>query len=100
LRKVSRELFGDVGHDANRDAQLAKDGSLHSRKLADAVAMTGDVGSHSHCTAKDPNGKPIDVTFRLTDIWRNTNGQWKLIHTHASFPVDMKTGKADMASKM
>ncbi len=56
--------------------------------------------SVQHYTYKDANGKPIDVTFRLTDIWRNTNGQWKIIHQHVSYPIDLKTGKADMASKM
>ncbi len=56
--------------------------------------------SVQHYTYKDANGKAIDVTFRLTDIWRNTNGQWKIIHQHVSYPIDLKTGKADMASKM
>ena len=56
--------------------------------------------SVQHFTAKDQDGKPIESTLRVTDIWRNTNGQWKLIHSHVSYPVDMKTGKAFMASKM
>ena len=56
--------------------------------------------SVQHVTSKDPNGKPFDATFRVTDVWRKANGQWKLIHTHVSVPVDLKTGKADMASKM
>jgi ketosteroid isomerase-like protein len=56
--------------------------------------------SVQHVTGKDSGGKPFDSTFRVTDIWRRTNGQWKLIHAHVSYPVDMKTGKADMASKM
>jgi ketosteroid isomerase-like protein len=56
--------------------------------------------SVQHLTGENANGKPIDVIFRNTDIWRKANGQWKLIHTHASFPVDLRTGKADMASKM
>jgi ketosteroid isomerase-like protein len=55
--------------------------------------------SVQHYTAKDRDGKPIESTFRQTDIWRKTNGQWKLIHAHVSYPVDMKTGRADMASK-
>ena len=50
-------------------------------------------------TGKGADGKPFDSTFRVTDVWRKTNGQWKLIHVHVSYPVDMKTGKADMASK-
>ncbi len=55
--------------------------------------------SVQHYTAKQPDGKLFEVTFRQTDIWRKTNGQWKLVHTHSSVPVDLKTGKADMASK-
>ena len=53
-----------------------------------------------HMTGKDSTGKPFEITFRQTDVWRKTNGQWKLIHEHASYPIDMKTGKADMQSKM
>jgi ketosteroid isomerase-like protein len=58
------------------------------------------VRSVQHLTAKDADGKPVDITFRVTDLWRKTHGQWKLILAHDSVPVDMKTGKADMASKM
>jgi len=47
----------------------------------------------------DKAGKPVDMTFRVTDVWRKENGKWKIIHTHASFPTDMATGKADMQSK-
>ncbi len=56
--------------------------------------------SVQHVTSMGPDGKPFDATFRVTDVWRKKNGQWKLIHQHVSFPVDMKTGKADMQSKM
>jgi hypothetical protein len=45
-------------------------------------------------------GKPFEMTFRGTDLWRKTQGQWKLILLHFSVPVYMKTGKADMESKM
>jgi ketosteroid isomerase-like protein len=53
-----------------------------------------------HYTAKDSEGNPIDITFRQTDLWRKKHGQWKIINSHTSVPIDMKTGKADMASKM
>ena len=56
--------------------------------------------SVQHYTAKAPDGKSFDVTLRLTDLWRKTHGEWKLIDQHVSVPVDMTTGKADMASKM
>ena len=56
--------------------------------------------SVQHATAKGPDGKPINLTFRVTDVWRKTNGHWKMILSHSSFPIDMKTGKADMTSQM
>jgi ketosteroid isomerase-like protein len=39
------------------------------------------------------------MTFRVTDVWQKQEGQWKMIHTHVSFPTDMASGKADMQSK-
>jgi ketosteroid isomerase-like protein len=56
--------------------------------------------SVQHFTATTPDGKPFDITFRSSDLWRKRDGQWKLISVHVSVPVDLKTGKADMASKM
>jgi ketosteroid isomerase-like protein len=55
--------------------------------------------SVQHATAT-VDGKPFEMTFRMTDVWRKRGGQWKLINSHVSVPVDLKTGKADMASKM
>ncbi len=56
--------------------------------------------SVQHFTATDKGGKPVDMTFRVTDVWQKQKGQWKIIHTHVSFPTDMATGKADTQSKM
>jgi len=56
--------------------------------------------SVQHFTVKGPDGKLVESTFRQTDLLRKTHGQWKIIDQHISVPVDMKTGKADMASKM
>ena len=39
------------------------------------------------------------MTFRNTDVLRKEDGKWEMIHTQASFPIDMATGKADMQSK-
>jgi len=80
---------------ANKDAQVDV---IELKVISDGkLALARSV---QHLTAKGPDGKPIDLTYRVTDVWRKTDGQWKMILTHASFPVDMKTGKADMASKM
>ena len=66
------------------------------------VIANGNLGvaeSVQHMTATDPSGKPIDTTFRVTDVWRKEKGAWKLVHAHISYPIDMATGKADMQSK-
>lgn len=56
--------------------------------------------SVQHFTGTDKSGKPVDMTFRVTDVWQKQKGDWKIIHTHVSFPTDMASGKADMQSKM
>ncbi len=66
------------------------------------VTTDGKLGaaeSVQHFTGTDKSGKPIDMIFRVTDVWRKEKGGWKIIHTHVSVPVDMATGKADMQSK-
>ncbi len=55
--------------------------------------------SVQHFSGVDKSGKPTEGTFRVTDVWQKQNGVWKIIHTHASYPVDLATGKADMQSK-
>jgi ketosteroid isomerase-like protein len=52
-----------------------------------------------HVSAKGKDGKPLDLNIRVTDVLRKANGRWLIIHEHASFPVDMVTGKADFSSK-
>ena len=67
------------------------------------VVTDGNLGfarSVQRFTATGPDGKPIDITFRQSDFLHKVNGEWKIMHQHISVPVDMKTGKADMASKM
>lgn len=59
----------------------------------------GLANSVQHFTGTDKSGKPMDITFRVTDVWQKQKGEWKIIHTHVSFPTDMATGKADMQSK-
>ena len=48
-------------------------------------------------TAK--NGKRIDVTVRVTDVYKKIKGHWLIIHEHVSVPVDLGTGTPDLASK-
>jgi uncharacterized protein (TIGR02246 family) len=47
----------------------------------------------------DKAGKPFDMTVRVTDVYRKIKGQWLVVHEHVSIPVDLATGKPDLASK-
>jgi ketosteroid isomerase-like protein len=51
-------------------------------------------------TGTGRDGKPLDATLRVTDIFKKIDGKWRVVHEHASFPVDPRTGKADLNSKM
>jgi ketosteroid isomerase-like protein len=62
----------------------------------------GDLAySHSidHLVAKTTQGKPLDITVRVTDVYRKIGGKWLIVHEHVSVPVDLMTGQADLQSK-
>ena len=50
-------------------------------------------------TGQDKDGKPLDLTVRVTDVYRKINGKWLVVHEHVSWPVDLETGKPDFSSK-
>ncbi len=50
-------------------------------------------------TGLGKDGKPLDLTLRVTDIYHKENGKWLVVHEHVSWPVDLATGKADLTSK-
>lgn len=47
----------------------------------------------------DKAGKALDLTVRVTDVYRKIKGHWLIVHEHVSVPVDLDTGKPDLASK-
>ena len=57
--------------------------------------------SHSiqHLTGTDAGNHTIDLTVRVTDVYRKIKGQWLIEHEHVSVPVDLDSGKPDLASK-
>ena len=59
--------------------------------------------SYSHSIQRvsgtETKGWPIDLTVRLTDVYRKINGNWLIVHEHVSVPVDLNTNKPDLASK-
>jgi ketosteroid isomerase-like protein len=48
----------------------------------------------------DINDHPIDITVRVTEVYLKRGGEWKILHEHVSVPVDLETGKPDLASKL
>ena len=47
----------------------------------------------------DKHGKKLDLTVRVTDVYKKAHGRWLIIHEHVSVPVDLDTDKADLSSK-
>jgi ketosteroid isomerase-like protein len=67
-----------------------------------SVTADGKLGfSHSiqRLTGTDTTDKPVDLTVRVTDVYRKIKGNWLIVHEHVSVPVDLDTGKPDLASK-
>lgn len=65
-----------------------------------ADGKMGFARSIQHFTGTSNDGKPMDMTFRVTDCLHKVNGKWKILHTHVSLPVDLATGKAEFQAKL
>jgi ketosteroid isomerase-like protein len=57
--------------------------------------------SHSiqRVTGADKQGKKVDLTVRVTDVYQKIRGRWFVVHEHVSVPVDLDTDKPDLSSK-
>ena len=57
--------------------------------------------SHSiqRVAGTDKQGKKLDLTVRVTDVYKKARGRWLIIHEHVSVPVDLDTSKPDLSSK-
>jgi uncharacterized protein (TIGR02246 family) len=57
--------------------------------------------SHSiqRVAGTDKQGKKLDLTVRVTDVYKKARGRWLIIHEHVSVPVDLDAGKPDLSSK-
>ena len=41
----------------------------------------------------------MDLTVRVTDVYKKIKGKWLIVHEHVSVPVDLDTDKPDLQSK-
>jgi uncharacterized protein (TIGR02246 family) len=72
-------------------------------ELSDLDITADDTLAYGHSIQRvagtDKQGKKVDVTVRVTDVYKKINGSWLVIHEHVSVPVDLETGKPDLMSK-
>ncbi len=52
-------------------------------------------------SGKGADGSPMDMTVRVTDVYRKIGGKWLIVQEHVSVPIDFSMGKPvpDMMSK-
>ena len=57
--------------------------------------------SHSiqRVAGTDKQGKKLDLTVRVTDVYKKARGRWLIIHEHVSVPVDLDSDKPNLNSK-
>ena len=57
--------------------------------------------SIQHVLGKATDGSTIDMTVRLTDVYRKIDGKWLIVQEHVSVPIDFSSGKPvpDLMSK-
>jgi ketosteroid isomerase-like protein len=71
--------------------------------ISDLSVGAGRTFGYSHSiqtvSGTDKDGKPIDLTVRVTDVYRKIAGHWRVVHEHVSVPVDLATDKPDLTSK-
>jgi ketosteroid isomerase-like protein len=77
-------------------------GPMHQQLSDLSVTTVGTLAvSHyivtGYVTSRDSTR--LTLTVRLTDALRRVHGKWLIFHEHASVPVDLATGKADLLSK-
>ncbi len=67
-----------------------------------SVTVDGTMAfSHSiqRVSGTDTKGKAVDLTVRVTDVYRKIMGYWLIVHEHVSVPVDLDTDTPDLSSK-
>ena len=52
-------------------------------------------------SGKASDGSTIDMTVRVTDVYRKMGGKWLIVQEHVSVPIDFSSGKPvpDLMSK-
>ncbi|KAJ9639735.1 hypothetical protein H2204_003528 [Knufia peltigerae] len=95
MKQIPRRGFGphydsiDVYYD---DSHLA----IKDMEITAVSKDFGYVTTIQRYWGTGTDGKEFSFTFRMTSLLRKIDGQWKWIHEHVSFPVDLENGKGDL----
>jgi ketosteroid isomerase-like protein len=98
-----RQYVGAAAYSKDWQAFFAGfSGPVHLEISDLAISSDGTIAySHSiqHITGADPSGAKVDITARVTDIYRKIEGDWRIVQEQVSVPVDLASGKPDFTSK-
>ena len=98
-----RQYVGAAAYRKDWQAFLDSFNGAITFELTDLDITTDDNLAYSHSIQRvagtDKQGKKLDLTVRVTNVYKKINGNWLVIHEHVSVPVDLETGKPDLTSK-
>ena len=98
-----RQYVGAAAYRKDWQAFLDSFNGAITFELTDLDIATDDNLAYSHSIQRvagtDKQGEKLDLTVRVTDVYKKISGNWLVIHEHVSVPVDLDTGKPDLTSK-
>ena len=98
-----RQYVGAAAYRKDWQAFLESFAGPITVELTDLDVGTDSNLAYSHSIQRvagtDKQGKKLDLTVRVTDVYKKVRGRWLIIHEHISVPVDLETDKPDLSSK-
>lgn len=98
---VENAVRGKFNDHYDRTAQLLGNALTTQLEYKDLeiTAITQEFGyatTFQRYSGKTKDGLDFDFKYRMIGLVTKTNGKWKWIYEHISFPVDLTTGIADL----
>jgi len=104
---ITFDLFGFTGRSAFKE-HFEETFPYFSNAHVDfkdlEIIVSSPTSAHStmvqRLRGKSSDGKPFEMTYRITAILVKQSGVWRWVHEHVSFPVNMSTREADFTSSI
>ncbi|GBQ97093.1 ketosteroid isomerase homolog [Acetobacter nitrogenifigens DSM 23921 = NBRC 105050] len=98
-----RQYLSRVAWEKNVAGYFASFDGPASLEIANLnITVSGDLAYGymiQHFSGKQKGGGNVDLSARVTDVYRKIAGRWFIVHEHVSVPVNIETGMADLHSK-